>query len=161
MANYSISNNDASSEQSISVTAYKTIIQVSSQATGRAQIYDVMVGATADGGYSSTDSALDYDISRSTTTTTGTTIAATAINPADPAARALCRVNFTTEPTITATSTVLQLSLNQRASQRWVAAPGGELVLPNTSANGLSLRARTQASGYTSTLGCCIHFTDL
>jgi hypothetical protein len=156
MAQYGINSKDSSTEQAMTTT-YKSTVQVSSQATGRAQIYDVLMGAYE--APNATDCAIVYDISRSTTTTTGTTLAATALNPADPAARALCRINFTTEPTITASSSVLNIALNQRASQRWVAAPTGELVIPNTSVNGLTLRA--QSTNYVGRLSCEVHFTDL
>ena len=39
--------------------------------------------------------------------------------------------------------------MNQRASYRWVAAPGSELVYPALANNGFVLRAKS--GGYTST----------
>jgi hypothetical protein len=42
-------------------------------------------------------------------------------------------------PTITATSEVLQVAHNQRATFRWVAIPDGELIVPATAGAGLAL----------------------
>jgi len=44
--------------------------------------------------------------------------------------------NHTVEPTYTAGAFLLTVDLNQRATFRWVAPPGGELVTPATNANG-------------------------
>jgi hypothetical protein len=51
--------------------------------------------------------------------------------------------NLTVDPTLTANAILLSLPLNQRASFRWVPAPGSELVTPATASNGLALRTPT------------------
>jgi hypothetical protein len=38
--------------------------------------------------------------------------------------------NHTVEPTYTANTQILEVPLNHRATYRWVAAPGGEIILP-------------------------------
>lgn len=148
MANYSVNNSLGGTAQNLS-TSYKTIItSTSSSATQarRGQIYDVMLGT--DG--TPADNAVVWDISRQTAAGTITAVTAVPLNPADAAYLGLAAANATIEGTITATSSVLNLGVNQRASYRWVAAPGGELVYPATTANGFALRAKSPA--YTSTV---------
>ena len=157
MANYSISNTLAGTQQALS-TAYKTLTSVTSSSVTQArrgQIYDVMVGT--DG--TPADNALVFDISRQTAVGTATAATPTALNPADAAMLGVAAVNYTAEGTITAASSVLSIAVNQRASYRWVAAPGSELVYPATTANGFALRAKSPA--YASTAVGTILVTEL
>jgi hypothetical protein len=133
------SRNATSPAQTNLTTTMKTIIELASAATGRGQIYEIEVGA--DGPPNATDCQIVYDVSRLTVTGTGVASTPNPLNPADAASRTTCKINHTIEPTVTANSSVLALVLNQRASQRWIAAPGSELIWPNTSANGLVSRA--------------------
>jgi hypothetical protein len=120
-------------------TTIKTMLELASAATGRGQIYELEVGA--DGAPNATDCQIVYEVQRLTVTGTGVASTPTPLNPADAAARTTTKINHTIEPTITANSCILALALNQRASQRWIAAPGSELIWPNTSANGLTCGA--------------------
>ena len=45
----------------------------------------------------------------------------------------------------TTATQLIELPVNQRASYRWVAAPGGELVVPATNVAGLGFRAKAPA----------------
>lgn len=157
MANYSINNQLAGTPQNLS-TSYKSIaIVTSSSATQarRGQIYDVMVGT--DG--TPADNVVVWDISRQTAAGTATSATAVALNPADAAFLGLSTVNATAEGTITAASSVFAVGVNQRASYRWVAAPGSELVYPATTANGFALRAKSP--GYTSTVTGDLYVTEI
>jgi len=155
MANYSVNNTLGGTQQNLS-SSYKTIVSIVAGATARrGQIYDVIFGA--DG--TPADNALVFDISRQTAAGTATTVTAVPINPADAAFSGTATANATVEPTVTATSSVLAMALNQRATQRWVAAPGGELVYPATNANGFALRAKS--ASYTSTAIIEAWFTEL
>jgi hypothetical protein len=133
------SRNATSPAQTSLTTTYKTMVELASAATGRGQIYELEVGA--DGAPNATDCQIVYDVSRLTVTGTGVASTPNPLNPADAASRTTCKINHTIEPTVTANSSVMNLVLNQRASQRWIAAPGSELIWPNTSANGLVSRA--------------------
>lgn len=147
MANYSCSNTLAGTQQNLS-TSYKTLTTATSLSTTQArrgQIYDIMVGT--DG--TPADNAIVYDLSRQTAAGTITSITPTALNPADAAFLGAAAANATAEGTITAASSVWSIAVNQRASYRWVAAPGSEFVYPATTANGFALRAKSPA--YTST----------
>jgi len=144
------------SQQNISTT-FKSQVELASAATGRGQIFELNVGA--DGPPNATDCQIIYDCSRKTVVGTGVTGIINPMNPADPAARTTCIINSTIEPTVTANSMVWSVMLNQRASQRWIAAPGYELIWPNTSANGLTCRALSPT--YAAPVGVAVYFTDL
>ncbi|MBV8445393.1 MAG: hypothetical protein JOZ92_05690, partial [Candidatus Dormibacteraeota bacterium] len=94
------------------------------------------------------DNYLQWDISRVTALGAGgTAVTPVALDPADVAALGTAQNNFTSEPTVTANSSLFNVGVNQRASYRWVAAPGSELLFPATANNGLALR--TLSGGYT------------
>jgi hypothetical protein len=157
MANYAVNNSLAGTPQNMS-TSYKTLVVVTaSNATQlrRGQIYDVLIGT--DG--SPADNAMVFDISRQTAAGTATSVTPVALNPADAAMLGVAAANATVEGTITSASSVFNIGLNQRASYRWVAAPGSELVYPATNANGFALRAKSPA--YTSTATGEVLVTEL
>jgi hypothetical protein len=157
MSNYAVSN--GSSGQAVS-SSYKSQIVVyassGTQALRRGKVYDVLVGTNG----VPADNYMQWDISRSTTTPTSGT--ATGINPldtADSSAAALAIINLGSgEPTVTSSSSLFNVGVNQRASYRWVAAPGSELVYPATAANGLALRVLS--GGYTGTAASAILLTE-
>ena len=137
MANYAVTGT-----QAVLTTTYKTILTAVSSATvRRVKWYDVLIGTTG----TPADNAMQFDISRVTAAGTSTAFTALPLDPADAAALTTCGVNHTVEPTVTASSSVFNIGINQRASYRWVAAPGSELVSPATSAAGFALRALSPA----------------
>lgn len=157
MANYSVSNTLAGSQQNLS-SSYKTLVTITSSSATQArrgQIYDFTVGT--DG--TPADNALVFDISRQTAAATATSATPLALNPADAAFLGLSTVNATIEGTITSASSVWSAGINQRATYRWVAAPGSEFVYPATTANGFALRAKSAA--YTSTAIGTVLFTEI
>lgn len=157
MVNFSSNNSLAGTPQSMS-TSYKTIVGLAASSATQArrgQIYDIMIGA--DG--TPADNALVWDVSRQTVAGTGTTATAVPLNPADAAYLGLSLANYTVEPTVTAASSLFNIAINQRASYRWVAAPGSELVYPATTANGLVLRCKSAT--YTSTVTGHVLFSEI
>ncbi len=69
-----------------------------------------------------------------------TLVVAPALDSADPAALCFWASAWTTtQPTITAVTSVIQITMNQRATFRWVAVPDSELVVPASVANWLVL----------------------
>lgn len=106
-------------------------------ATTRARLYDLVIGSDA----TPADAATKLAIQRCTTSGLGTTaVTPNPLDPADPASLMTWYSAWTsTQPTITATSTILQVGMNQRATFRWVAVPDSELVVPATQWNGLAL----------------------
>jgi hypothetical protein len=116
-----------------------TILTLISAATIRPKLYDLIIGCVA----TPADQATKFSVLRFTAAgTEGSGFTPVAIDPNDPAALADYGCGaFGVEPTYTANSNVLQISMNQRATIRWVAAPGGELMAPATAANGLGVRS--------------------
>ena len=80
-------------------------------------------------------------ITAATTTAAGTTVTPSLLDLADRAAQSKCLENLTTEPTYTANQQLLEIPLNHRATFRWVAAPGGEIVTPATNNAGVGLKS--------------------
>lgn len=150
MANYS-ANNSAGTHQAIT-SSYKTLIQVTAATAllRRGKLYDVTFGTIG----TAADQTYEWDISRCTTLGTGgSTPVAAPLDSADSAAGTVCTVDVTAEPTITAATSQFYLGTNQRASYRWVAAPGSEMVWPATNLNGLALRTRSVSGGTATATG--------
>ena len=157
MANYSVTN--GSSGGAAVATGFKTLLSISASTGGtprRGKIYDVLVGTNG----TPADNFMVWDISRKVDTVgTSIDVTAQALDPADAAADTQAFQDYSSEPTITASSAVFSVGVNQRASYRWVAAPGGELVWPASAGSGFGLRVLS--GGYTGTATGTMHFTEL
>lgn len=145
MAKYQVNNSLAGTQQAIS-SSYKTLQSAFCSGTPRrGKLYDLAIGTNG----TPADNFMEFDVSRMTVDGTGTATTPTLLDPADAAALSTAKANYTVEPTVTAASSLFYIGINQRASYRWVAAPGSELVWPATAANGLVARAKSGA--YTGT----------
>jgi hypothetical protein len=106
----------------------------------RQKLYELIFGSEA----TPADNAFLWQAQRATTQGTGTTVTAPPpLDAADAAALADVLENHTVDPTLTANTVTLSIALNQRATFRWVAAPGSELVIPATANNGYAIRTPT------------------
>lgn len=115
-----------------------TILEVIAATTTRGRIYDIIIGSDA----TPADVAGEFNIIRGTVSGTGTgTVTPHAFDPADPAALLTAKQGTFTGQTKTATSEILMIALNQRATFRWVAVPDGEIVVPATSDNWVGLES--------------------
>jgi hypothetical protein len=176
---YSVANTTAVGgggvQQSIAA-AYKTQVQTNnSTATTatyaglrRGKWYDILIGTNA----APADTYVEWDVVRctigtSTAITTGSILQLSSfssnlnLDAADAAPVAAISINSSVETYLTAATEVWYVGINQRASYRWVAAPGSEIVYPaNSSAsiNGLSLRAR---GNYTGTVTAAVLVNEL
>ena len=155
MARYTLGTGHGGTPQAMTTT-YKTLVSVTA-ATGattlrRGWIYDIMVGA--DG--TPADNAMTFKVDRQTTASTGSAAVPSPIDAGDAACLLVATTNYTIEPTVTAATQLIELGMNQRASYRWVAAPGGELVVPATNVAGIGTRIKSP--GYTGTMVCTLHF---
>jgi hypothetical protein len=105
--------------------------------TSRARIYDLLVGCKA----TPADLASQFAIQRTTGIgTEGSGFSPVNLDPDGPASQSDFGVGvFSAEPTKTSAKELLTLSMNQRATVRWVAAPGGELLIPATQNYGAAL----------------------
>lgn len=119
----------------------------------RGKWYDIMFGSEA----TPADNAFKYTVQRCTALGTSTAVTPQPLDAADAATEADAGENHTIEPTYTAGAVLLAVGLNQRATFRWVASPGGELVYPATASNGLGVQTPTaSAVAITST----VHFDE-
>lgn len=162
MANYTITNGSTNATQLTATSTYAPLITMGGSTTAaslrRGKQYDVLVGTDGAPG----DTALDFQIVRVTLVSTtgaaaGTLTAAPPLDPADVAALTTVTINSTGTPTVTVPG-LWFIGMNQRASYRWVCAPGSELVWPATASNGLSLQAKS--ASYTGALTGTIMFQE-
>ncbi|MGP0093128.1 MAG: hypothetical protein ACLPKB_24785 [Xanthobacteraceae bacterium] len=125
----------------------------------RIKWYEIIMGSAANP--NATDTYIQVDVSRLATTTglAGTAWTPTATDPADGAALTLSANLLTTEPVITANSSLLNFGINQRATTRWIAAQESQyLIVPATAQSGLELRA--QSSTFTGSVQGQITFLE-
>lgn len=141
-------------EENAVTSSYTTALHVSGGTGLRVRLYELMLGQ----GGTPADNAIYWALMRHTALPTSSAVTPTPLDPADPAAEATAGENATAEGTVTAGSELLELAINQRASYRWVAAPGGELIVPASANNGIS--ARVKAAAYTGAAGATIHHEE-
>lgn len=114
-----------------------TLIGLTGGTGARFSIYDWMIGASG----TPADNAYLWTVGRTTAAGTGGTARTPVkLDSADGAATAACQEAPTTEPTYTSNEELIEIPVNMRATFRWVAAPGGELICPATASNGLGLK---------------------
>lgn len=159
MAKYSITNGSTSgagTQQNTAATYVGALLGLTgaNAAPRRIKVYDVLIGTNG----TPADNFIEWDISRITTASTATTATPQPLDQADAASLTTTTVNSSQFGTITANSNVFYIGVNQRASYRWVAAPGGELVSPATSSAGFQLRARSV--GYAGTATGTFHYEE-
>lgn len=132
---------------SVATGTDKTIVAISNPAaapTSRGRIADLFVGFAGTPG----DQAALMLLGRITAAgTAGSSFTPNNLDPAGPAGAYASGLGvFTTEPTYTSNKSLLQFGLNQRATFRWVASPGYEIVLAATQNNGAGLKSSTSTS---------------
>ncbi len=173
MANFGVSNSTAmagsaqlamgSSYSNLIIVAPSSGAMVSNGASvglKRGKIYDILVGTNG----TPADNFMEFDLARVTASTTLTWTGSVSsvssgypLDPADPGFQAFVTINTSAGSSAgsIATGEPWYVGINQRASYRWVAAPGSEIVYPAVSSgvagggNGVALRARSAA--YTGT----------
>ena len=136
-------------------TTVKTIISVISTAAIKPYIYDWTLGTIG----TPADNVMTVSISRLTNMTAGTsctTVTADPLEPGDAGSTSTLGGAWTTEPTVGVT--LFSVGQNQRATYRWVAAPGGELICPSTANAGIGLRALSPA--YTGDAQATIYYKE-
>ena len=139
---------------SASAGTNKTILAVTSAATIRPELYDILLSSSGTAG----DNASIFYAARYTAAGTATSVTPIALDPGDPAALAAAGKAHTVEPTYTANAILLEFAVNQRATFRWVAVPGGELKCPATASNGIGVY--TPSSTGTPTIEATIHWCE-
>ena len=125
-----------------STTLHVGSVTVDGTTARRFRIYDLMLGSEA----TPQDSIFLWRVFA--VTAAGTSTAVTP-KPLDGSDTVVALTDSGENHTIDATPSggaVLSIPLNQRATFRWVAAPGGELVSPATTSNGFALYTPTASA---------------
>jgi hypothetical protein len=133
-----------------------TVFNPAATPTVRGRIYDMVVGSAA----TPADQTANFYVGRITAVgTEGSGLVPNNLDPGGPAGAYDSGLGvFTGEPTYTASKQLLRFQLNQRATFRWVAAPGSELVMAATQNNGAGIK--TTASSSTQAYGACVLFME-
>ena len=170
MANFSITNSSYityGSTKAAMTTTFKTIVLVGvgSSVSGsgfpsggavspynprRGKIYDILIGTDSTPG----DTVVEWDLARANTMLSsevfiGALTSASSLFALDPADGVLTAfaINNSTAEVATYGAEAWSIGINQRASYRWVAAPGSEFVYAAVSSAGLGLRAMGPSGG--------------
>ncbi len=133
---------------SITAAATKSVWSIVGTSAVRPAIYDLLLGSNA----TPADNSSEWMLLRCTAAGTSTSVTPEKVDSGDPAATAVCGKNHSAEPTY-GTVSLLDIALNQRATFRWVAAPGSEFKAPATAANGFGLQCQGVGGSGVATIG--------
>ena len=133
MARYS-----ASGSQNLASSAITALTIAAQSTVHRNIIYDITIGNVG----APADLVTLHTIQRITAVgTAGASVTPTLLDIADRASQSAVGENHSSEPTYTASPELLEVPLNHRATFRWVAAPGGEIITPATNNAGIGAKA--------------------
>ena len=128
---------------SAAVGTDKTIINLFNPVatpTRRAKIAEILLGSVA----TPADQATRFYVGRTTAVgTEGSGFTPVNLDPGGPAGECDAGIAHSAEPTYTASKELLDFSMNQRATFRWVANPGFEFLLAATQNNGAGLKSKS------------------
>ena len=132
-----------------------TCLGLQSSTGTRGRLYDIIVGCAG----TPADIAVDWKVKQGdgTGAGTGTALTEVKLDPASPVPQIAALGNYSAEPTNYG-EPMLEFGLNLRATFRWVAAPGGEIVIPAT-ANAV-LGALPAHASSTTEVGCTMHWEE-
>jgi adenine deaminase len=135
MARYSASGSQNLPASTTPITA----LTIAAQSTAhRNIIYDITIGNVG----APADLVTLHTIQRITAVgTAGSPVTPSKLDMADRASQSAAGEDHSSEPTYTSATELLEIPLNHRATFRWVAAPGGELVTPATNNSGIGAKA--------------------
>ena len=124
----------------------------------RGRVYELLMGAAS--APAATDTPIQYDLSRITTSTSGGTSYAPQCNdPAEAQSPGAAAYITASGATVTANSSMFSVPLNQRNSQRWTAAQESQMLIwPATSGNGFAFRALSPS--YAASVGTGLYFEE-
>ena len=136
-------------------SSYKSAVSIAATAAVRPTVYDFSVGTSG----TPADNSTQWEAIRMSGTV-GTSTASTPnpLDSGDPAATGIGATNYTAEQGTPGVIIFGPLDLNMRATYRWVAAPGGELICPPTAANTINLRSLSTA--YTGVSDAHMHYWE-
>ena len=120
-------------------SAEAKILDLISATTIRPAIYDIIFGTNG----TAADNALLWVVERiESAPTNGSAVTPAPLDFDDPAALVTTTEGATTGATVTSGTELLEIAANQRATQRWVASPGGALKCPDSATAGIEANVR-------------------
>ena len=124
----------------------------------RGRVNELLMGAASNPNASDTN--IQYDLSRITTSTSGgTSYAPQCTDPSELQTPSALAYITASGATVTASSSVFNINLNQRNSQRWTAAQESQMLIwPATSGNGFCFRALSPL--YAASTGTGMYFQE-
>lgn len=134
-----------STRGSMALIAADTMLSVISATTVRPKIYDIVLSSAS----TPNDYVAEFYLQRFSADGTGTSVTPKPLDFADPVSISTSKHTYTIEPTLTADEILLQLAHNLRATVRWVAAPGSELIIPALAGDGLALLCNAVSTQFT------------
>ena len=148
MARYSASGSQNLPASSTPITA----LTIASQSTvHRNIIYDIVIANVG----SPAALVTLHTIQRITNPgTAGSAVTPSLLDIADRASQSAVGENHSSEPTYTSATELLEIPLNHRATFRWVAAPGGEIITPATNNAGIGAKAAHASASTEWRVGC-------
>lgn len=135
-------------------TGTDAVGEIQGIATQRGWVYDLLFSQ----GAAPADTVVRWEVPRASTSATGGVVVENPLDLADGAASCLVEDEVTVGPTVTADTQILDFDLNQRATFRWVAAPGGAIILPATAAAGIFFNC--SSATYTGIARCTVHWEE-
>ena len=134
MAKYSASgNNTITSTPGDSVLSLVGI----SATLRRSYTYELIFGVEG----TPSDNVMTWKVGRVTAEGTADSVVPTRLDLADAESDMNVGENHSSEPTYTSTEELLEIPLNTRATFRWVATPGSEIITPSTNEAGYGIVA--------------------
>lgn len=130
-------------QRTASTTASLASMTADSTRARRLRVFDFIIGSEA----TPADAAILWTFQRCSAAGTSTGVTPVNLDPASSTTEYDAGENHTIEPTYTAGAILANVPLNQRATFRWVAAPGAEWVMPATAANGFGIQTDTISTG--------------
>ena len=130
-------------QKTTTTTSFATALALTAPSSGmrRARTYEFMLSASG----APADNVLNWLVQKCTTAGTGTGVSEVPLDEAAAAASIVAEENHSAEPTYTSALIVFQQSINQRGTFRWVASPGGELVIPAVANDGFGWQVKSPA----------------
>jgi hypothetical protein len=116
-------------------TALRVGQPVTTPAGLRAHIHELVFSQ----GAAPADTVVQWLVRRYTVLGTGSAVVPAPLDSDAPASQLDVDEQMSVEPTFTAATELLDFDLNQRATFRFVSAPGGELMIPNTDSAGIGM----------------------
>ena len=134
-----------STRGSMALIAADTVLSVIGSATARPKVSDIVLSSAS----TPNDYSAGFLVQRFSADGTGTSVTPQPTDFNERAAVATSKHTYTIEPTLTANEILLEMAHNLRATVRWIANPGYELVIPALAGDGLALVCESVSTQFT------------